>query len=583
MKYRSSKAIVIVFAALSFIGCKKDQDVVTLGTRISSVHNSKIYVDGYTPKWNNNDPIYVNAAEYSVSDVNGSSAKIHNVVRSDAYRAIYPSSIVTNGTDMTNTSNVNVVLNSTQTFQYDESSGKQIVPIPMGAYTTGSNLTFHNLCSLVKVTVRNNSGQTMVLSNICLTSSNANLCGEGVAVVTGSGNDHIEISGTDESNKTVRLQFNGEDKATILNNKSRDYYIIVNPFNQSDIAITVNTVDGSCGPTITVHNASLANNSIVTVTDNVRSLKPIGGISGLYSVSDNLKVYFSQGNLQFNTTGTHTIAGGGTRSGTWQFAPHQYDMLSDGNLNASSTYTGWIDLFGWGTSGYHNSSDPYNIHYQPYDMTSDSYVNVLNWTGYGPSTNMSSPHLTGTSAKYDWGIYNGISCNGGEIAPGTWRTLTYDEWNYLLTGSNRNGAANKQGSGNIEGIPGLILLPDIWSLPSGCTFNPGYVSGTSTDAQKTWTRNTYTYEQWAKMEAAGAVFLPAEGYRRKAEDATTYSIGDRRQTGNYWSATNCDGHSDNGSWHASNFYFHGNKAGVATNTRRVGFSVRLTKDYVPQQ
>ncbi|MBR7035054.1 MAG: hypothetical protein IKI25_04755, partial [Bacteroidales bacterium] len=74
-----------------------------------------------------------------------------------------------------------------------------------------------------------------------------------------------------------------------------------------------------------------------------------GAIKAAFSVSADKKVYFSQGNLQYQAS-----------TGTWRFAEHQYDIIGDGddNANISSTNSGWIDLFGWGTSGY-NGKNPY--------------------------------------------------------------------------------------------------------------------------------------------------------------------------------------------------------------------------------
>ncbi len=61
-----------------------------------------------------------------------------------------------------------------------------------------------------------------------------------------------------------------------------------------------------------------------------------GAILAEFSVSDSTKVYFSQGNLQYQAS-----------TGTWKFADNQYDMIGDNNSNISSSYSGWIDLFGW--------------------------------------------------------------------------------------------------------------------------------------------------------------------------------------------------------------------------------------------
>lgn len=68
----------------------------------------------------------------------------------------------------------------------------------------------------------------------------------------------------------------------------------------------------------------------------------------------------------------------------------------------------------------------------------------------------------------------------------------------------------------------MVLLPDSWTLPAGLSFTAG-MSG--------FTNNKYTAEQWAEMEAAGAVFLPAVGSRGGTD---VYSVG---SYGYYWSST----------------------------------------------
>ena len=117
-----------------------------------------------------------------------------------------------------------------------------------------------------------------------------------------------------------------------------------------------------------------------------------GAINGVFSVSSSKKVNFSQGNLQYQAS---------TR--TWRFAEHQWDITGSENSKISENYSGWIDLFGWGTSGY-NGKNPW--------MTSTESTNYGN--GYND--------IAGTN--YDWGVYNTISNGGGK----RWRTLTGDEW-----------------------------------------------------------------------------------------------------------------------------------------------------------
>ncbi|MBQ3677498.1 MAG: hypothetical protein II926_09075, partial [Bacteroidales bacterium] len=65
--------------------------------------------------------------------------------------------------------------------------------------------------------------------------------------------------------------------------------------------------------------------------------------NGVFTVAKGKQVYFSQANLQYNAS-----------SNVWRFAEHQYDIIGEDNSNISKSYNGWIDLFGWGTSGYKN-------------------------------------------------------------------------------------------------------------------------------------------------------------------------------------------------------------------------------------
>ena len=228
-----------------------------------------------------------------------------------------------------------------------------------------------------------------------------------------------------------------------------------------------------------------------------------GAILAEFSVSDSTKVYFSQGNLQYQAS-----------TNTWRFAEHQFDIVGFDNKNISEKYIGWIDLFAWGTSGY-NGKNPY--------MTSKES------TDYGDGEN----DIAGTN--YDWGVYNKIS-NGGNQA-GMWRTLTKDEWDYVI--SNRTDARYLRGTATINGIEGLILLPDNWILPKGCIFTYGEDmpnDGLPYGEIGGWTKNTYSASKWKKMEANGAVFLPAAG----RYDNGSKEVGALCFIGYYWSSSGYD-------------------------------------------
>jgi len=115
----------------------------------------------------------------------------------------------------------------------------------------------------------------------------------------------------------------------------------------------------------------------------------------------------------------------------------------------------------------------------------------------------------------EWGT-NAI-INGSNIA-NQWRTLTKDEWVYLFYG--RMNATTLFGMGSVNGINGIILLPNNWVTPTGLSFTASTTLGLTDrgsdyfDGNNShFTDNTYTVEQWSVMENAGAVFLPAAGER----------------------------------------------------------------------
>jgi hypothetical protein len=256
---------------------------------------------------------------------------------------------------------------------------------------------------------------------------------------------------------------------------------------------------------------------------------PEGLTQGFFSVSATLQVRFSQGNLQYQAS-----------TGTWRFAERQSDYIGEGNANINETYDGWIDLFGWGTSGYNHGANAY----QPWS-TSEHYSDYY---AYGNGRN----NLYDQTGQADWG-YNAIS-NGGNTA-NQWRTLTSAEWEYLFNN-------HQYGIGNVNGVGGVILLPDSWTQPSGCSFTAGPASNNGD-----WTHNSYTLAQWANMEAAGAVFLPAAGVR---DGTNVFGMG---SNGVYWSST------PNSESYANLLDFRSDYLYAMTyGLRHYGFSVRLVRD-----
>ena len=187
-----------------------------------------------------------------------------------------------------------------------------------------------------------------------------------------------------------------------------------------------------------------------------------------FSVSSTKKVYFSSGNLQYKAS-----------TKQWRFAPSQIEYVGEDNKNISTTYSGWIDLFGWGTGDNPTNSSK--------DFNSYCYFN-------------------------DWGIYYRSSY--------TWFTLSKVEWQYLI-----DHHTNKVSK--VNGVRGLVILPDgvstaisgtytaeDWSYLEklGAVFLPaaGYRSGTSLyslGSEGRYWSSTYVSEFSAKcldFNASGA-------------------------------------------------------------------------------
>ena len=236
---------------------------------------------------------------------------------------------------------------------------------------------------------------------------------------------------------------------------------------------------------------------------------PNGVLPGHFSVSDTQQVQFSQGNLQYI---------GSASTPYWKFADNQWNCLGDGG-QGSTSQTVDRDLFGWGTSGW----DCGNTYYRPWDSDADAYT-ISNL--YGPPGQYD---LTGSYAYSDWGVYNPIS-NGGDQA-GLWRTLTGDEWRYVLftrCASIVNGTPDaRYAKAKVNNVQGMILFPDNYTHPSEVVQPVGINDGGDTG----WNGNSYSAADFKSMEQNGAVFLPAAGGR----GGTLVCFVD--SYGTYWSAS----------------------------------------------
>ena len=259
---------------------------------------------------------------------------------------------------------------------------------------------------------------------------------------------------------------------------------------------------------------------------------------GKFTVNDGGKqVYIAPGNLQATYDGS---------SWSWGFAAHQWDIIGNaaGNtsINGDGTIsgTGTVDLFGW-------------VGASKTTWTGAAQYGISNSKNQGAYGNVANEAL-----KSDW---------GNTIGSG-WRTLTEDEWTYLFytrAASTVNSTANaRYAMATVVSRSGVILFPDTYTHPGGVTA-PASINA----ADANYSANNYDATAWAKMEAAGCVFLPAAGNRDGS------SVSNAGSNGYYWSSSSPNDDSSQ----ASCVYFRSNFLIFPSyGYRYYGRSVRLVRD-----
>ncbi len=221
-------------------------------------------------------------------------------------------------------------------------------------------------------------------------------------------------------------------------------------------------------------------------------------VASLFSVSKDKRVHFAPGNLYWSY-------------GEWRMYANAWEYVGNAanNNNPTATEGSRLDLFCWGATG-------------------------LN--GVAPNTESSfladNVNLAGNN---DWGNVNLAYNPTGQTG---WRTLSKEEWFYLI--NTRHNARSKMGFATIthpNGLAtrGVVLLPDGWILPDGCSFTAAALP----DNYK-YSTNTYTEAQWVYMALDGAVFLPAAGQRSGTVVTNVDNPGNPYSdpySGYYWTST----------------------------------------------
>lgn len=448
------------------VGCEKDS-ARHLPVRIQPFSAvGKVYLDSYTPEWNDGDQINISGYDETVDVTH----RTVGVTSDDVtLYACYPADAVNSYA----AARFDITLPTVQTYSAD-ASGHQSLTAPMAASGT-DRLDFYNLCALVRVQVPD--GMTVKYIDLATTDATP-LSGRGQVTFAGAMPAFVFSEG--QTYPYTRL-----DCGSGVARDDNMFYLTVPAVSGKRFQITLCVVDGGSLYRRTVTQRSAASLAVSQYGPAVLSFDlasmtditpPAGALAEVFSLGSTTQAYFASGNLQYQGS-----------TATWRLAPTQYSAIGADNSNIGESYTGWIDLFGWGTTGQQECAAPWRS-----QQEEDGYS-----VGNNVNRNM--------DATYDWGVNIGAG----------WHTPARAEWEYLI--NTRAGAADKKAAAIVNGVRGLLLLPDYWLLPAGCTF-------TTTDT------NRYTAAQWTQMERHGALFLPAAGYR----EVTT--INSFNSLGWYWAS-----------------------------------------------
>ena len=379
-----------------------------------------------------------------------------------------------------------------------------------GSYTAALN----NKCALVKFNIKNNVGNPINVNGLVRITGLQNIIKFELNKASQSnngfsswGNGIIDLY-KDNENNSVRWAILIPDSQKTVTTKTLGYY------NNTNVTVPATTA-----------SAYIVGDDAVTV--NLTQVP-----EGAFSASDGNFIYFAPGNLQCTTNATPDELGHydwSSATYSWSFKEHQYDEdLNDINIGENYSNRKSTSHFGWGASGFGttrpNYTDEELSHY------AQGYVDI-------------------TGTNYDWGRMVGTIYEHDD-----WRTLTADEWKWILGKNSNATAASIAGTdcrfsstvNDVENarytmaqitigestINGTILFPDVYTAgtPEGVTW------GTINSPVNSWANTKCTEGGWTALADAGCVFLPAAG-RHEKDSSGNYKVFGVGENCYYWTTS----------------------------------------------
>lgn len=511
-----------------------------------SGHN-KTSVSGRTVQWDGGEQVLLNGSAYDVV-ISGDRAYVNGSALSGPVVGYYPADIVGEGGE--------VMMPQVYYSRY-ANDGHQVLALPMVAWGDANDgaLEFRHLTAAVKVLVKNSTGFDLTLDSVVVHSTYP-LSG---TVVPDFAAANLGITaGTAGEDNRVKVRFS--DSPVIAVDAIREVQVPVLPVGEGDLTVKVYThskvpvvvgQEGLCNANYDFnysHSAAspaLGRNVLLEARVELKraseSTKMTEVDHSLFTVDiSGRKVRFSKGNLQYTTY----------RDNPWAFQqpweccfPWNATNSHLQNSGYGDGISGPIDLFAWGTSGWAGGCGDRTwsaYRWRPWEVgTKFSSHDPISGDCYGPD---GDHDLTGAYADFDRAWHNPIANGGNQTHQ--WRTLTMEEWRRLFHQSRRT----KMAGATVEGqYKGVVLLPDNWTLPEGLSFSRGPRVLPSMRPQT----NTYSSEDWERMEAAGAVFLVYTGELNARSVSTRLEISGYGTVFSYETSTAYPG--DNSSRYVARF------------------------------
>lgn len=236
----------IVFLAIATVvgGCAKEPQPAALSfaARAENIgedwRTRTVLAEDYSGQktlisWVNGDELRINQYVYTASSASGGTARFTKTTTGDpspVFKACYPASAAS-----WSGGNMSIVLPATQT----KPQSGLVSGFPMYAESSTENLSFRNLCGLLKIRLKAASG-TFKVTSIGLKSDNLSLSGQCDIVSDGAG--VWKASPTAGSGTPAGVQYSCS--TTVDDAEVSDFYIYLPPGEYTGFDITITTDAG---------------------------------------------------------------------------------------------------------------------------------------------------------------------------------------------------------------------------------------------------------------------------------------------------------------------------------------------------